>query len=77
MPTYTMRNIKSDEEQTIFLTLAEYDQWFIDNPDWEQVLSIPLIVREVKGALALSPDSWKDHLKSMKKNTGRNNKIHT
>jgi hypothetical protein len=77
MPTYTMRNRESGEEQTLILTFSEREKWLNDNPDWDQSLSTPLLVREAKGALALSPDSWKDHLKTMKKNSGRNNKIHT
>lgn len=77
MPTYTMRNLETGDEQTLILTLSERQPWIDANPDWEQALSTPLLVREAKGALAKSPDSWKDHLKTMKKHSGRNNKIHT
>ncbi len=76
MPTYTMFSRDSDEIQILTMTISERDKWMIDNPNWEQTLSTPLIVREAKGALAKSPDSWKDHLKKIKKEAGRDNSIH-
>lgn len=77
MPTYTMVHRETDERKTMILSLSEREKWLEENPDWYQTLVAPLLVREAKGALAKSPDSWKEHLKHMKKTAGRDNKIHT
>ncbi len=77
MPTYTMIHKETGDERTVLLSFSEREEWLKNNPDWTQKLVAPLLVREAKGALAKSPDSWKDHLKQMKKRSGRNNNIHT
>lgn len=77
MPTYTMVNNESGEEETMILSFSERDEWLEKNPEWTQKLVAPLLVREVKGALAKTPDSWKEHLRNVKKGTGRNSQIRT
>lgn len=77
MPTYTMVHRETEEEQTLLLSFSEREEWLKNNPDWTQKLVTPLLVREARGALAKSPDSWKDYLGRMKKATGRKSNIHT
>lgn len=77
MPTYTMRHTESGEEKDLILSFSEREEWLKANPEWTQALSTPLLVRETKMALAKTPDSWKEHLKNMKKRTGRKSQIHT
>ena len=36
MPTYPVKNSKTGETQELSLTIAEYDQWRLDNPDWDK-----------------------------------------
>lgn len=36
MPVYPVRNLKTEETQTLSMTVAAYDQWRKDNPDWDK-----------------------------------------
>jgi hypothetical protein len=36
MPTYPVKNLKTGEEKELNLTMANYDQWRKDNPDWDK-----------------------------------------
>ena len=36
MPTYPVKNLKTGEEKELRMSIAEYDQWKTDNPDWDK-----------------------------------------
>ena len=36
MPTYPVKNKVTGEEKELNLTMANYDQWRKDNPDWDK-----------------------------------------
>jgi hypothetical protein len=36
MPTYPVKNLKTGEEKELNLTMANYEQWRKDNPDWDK-----------------------------------------
>ena len=36
MPTYPVKNKKTGEEKELNLTMANYEQWRKDNPDWDK-----------------------------------------
>ena len=36
MPVYPVKNNKTGEEQTLNMTIAQYEQWRKDNPDWDK-----------------------------------------
>ena len=36
MPTYTVKNLKTEEKKELSMTMKEYDQWRKDNPDWDR-----------------------------------------
>ena len=36
MPLYAVKNLKTGETQEFMKTLAEYEQWKKDNPDWDK-----------------------------------------
>jgi hypothetical protein len=36
MPIYPVKNSKTGEEQTLNMTIAAYEQWRKDNPDWDK-----------------------------------------
>ena len=36
MPTYPVINKETKETQELYLSMAEYDQWRKDNPDWDK-----------------------------------------
>ena len=36
MPTYPVKNNKTGEEKELSMTIADYEQWRKDNPDWDK-----------------------------------------
>ena len=36
MPLYAVKNLKTGETQEFMKTLAEYEEWKKDNPDWDK-----------------------------------------
>ena len=36
MPIYPVINTKTGEKQELNLTIAKYEQWRKDNPDWDK-----------------------------------------
>ena len=36
MPTYPVINQKTGEKKTLSMTMREYDQWRLTNPDWDK-----------------------------------------
>ena len=64
MPIYPVKNSKTGEEQTLNMTIANYEQWRKDNPDWDKDWS--------KGcASAQEVGDWQNKLIS--RNPGWNN----
>ena len=68
MPIYPVRHKETGEEQTLNMTIANYEQWRKDNPDWERYYTPDNApgVGEV--------GEWKDKLR--KKNPGWNDVLH-
>jgi len=74
MPTYTFK--KDDEEKTLVLSFSEYDQWKLDNPEWQQVLTTNGgFISSRRGIHANASDNFKDRLREMKKIAGRHERI--
>ena len=36
MPTYPVKNLKTEEKKELSMTMKDYDQWRKDNPDWDR-----------------------------------------
>ena len=36
MPTYPVKNKETGEEKELSMTMADYDQWRKDNPEWDK-----------------------------------------
>ena len=36
MPTYPVINLKTKEKQELSMTMAAYDEWRKENPDWDK-----------------------------------------
>ena len=74
MPTYTFVNKETGEEIEKVCSMSEREE-FLKDENWEQKLVFPKIVTHVGGTLKQTSDGWKDHLKNIKKNSGRDNTI--
>lgn len=75
MPSYTLRNIKTKEERDVFCSYTELQEILNDDPQLVQKLTTPKIVSGVGSLLSKTDDGWKDHLREIKKGSGRGNTI--
>lgn len=67
MPTYPVVNLKTGETQELVMSVASYDQWRKDNPDWDKDWS--------KGCASVGEvGEWKDKL--IQKHPGWNDVLH-
>lgn len=74
MPTYTLRNKRTEET---WQTICSYNELkdHILNDEVELVPVMPNIVSGVGSLLGKTDDGWKDNLKRIKEGSGRGNTI--
>ena len=72
MPTYPVKNLKTGEEKELNLTMANYDQWRKDNPDWDKYWSKGCAgageVGDWRDKMSKTHPGWKDVMGQVKKN---------
>lgn len=79
MPTYVVRRDNDEEEANtweVFCSHQELKEMCLEY-NLIQVLSAPKIISMVGHNITKTPDSWRDHLKGIKKTSARNNTIKT
>jgi len=74
MPTYTMKNIETGEEQTLILSLREREEMLASGL-FEQQLSTPGFVSMTGGTLSKTSGDWRDLMKKISKESGRGNTV--
>jgi len=74
MPTYTMINKETGEEQDMVLSFAERDD-LLSKGNHTQKLTTAKIVSGIGGTARLTSDGWKDKLREIKKGSGKDNTI--
>jgi hypothetical protein len=75
MPLYDIRITETGEEKELMCSHATLKEK-MESGEWEQVhKSAATIVTHVGGTLRQTSDGWKDILKTVKKNSGRDNTI--
>jgi len=75
MPLYDVRIVETGEEKEMFCSYSSLKEK-IDAGEVElQHKSAPTLVTHVGGTLKQTSDGWKDILKTVKKNSGRDNSI--
>ena len=69
MPIYPVINTKTGEKQELNLTIAKYDQWRKDNPDWDKdwMAGVASAVSGVGDFQNKLPQGFKDRLNNVKK----------
>ena len=75
MATYPVVNTKTGEQKDVVMSVHDWDQWKIDNPDWERYYTpdnAPGVgeVGEWKDKLRKSKPGWKDVLRKAQKAPG-------
>ena len=76
MPTYPVKNLKTGETKELNLTIANYDQWRKDNPDWDKDWSKGCAgsgeVGDWRDKMSKTHPGWKDVMGQVKKHQGWN-----
>lgn len=75
MPTYTLRDIKTNDEWDVNCSYEDLQTILNEMPDVMKVLSTPKIVSGVGSLQSKVPDGFKDKLKQIKKGSGQGNTI--
>ena len=75
MPTYTLKDIKTQEEWDVLCTWSELQETLDAMPDVIQVLSTPKIVANQGSLLSKTDDGWKENLKRIKAGSGPSSTI--
>jgi len=70
MPLYTMRNTKTGEVEDKMLRIAEM-QDLVASGEWEQIIGGAALITHTGNMINKTPDSWKSHLKDIKKKAGK------
>jgi len=77
MPTYTVRNDKTDEEKDMFCSYDELQIFLMENLDWHSVPTAPAVITQSGNTINKTSGDWKDLMKKMKKEAGSGNSIKT
>ena len=78
MPTYPVINKVTGEQKDVRISITEWDQWKVDNPDWDRDWSDPSTcpasgeVGEWKDKLRKKHSGWNDVLAKVNKTPGSN-----
>ena len=68
MPTYPVKNLKTEEKKELSMTMKEYEQWRKDNPDWDrdwaQGCASAGEVGEWRDKMATTHPGWADIMKN-------------
>jgi hypothetical protein len=72
MPSYTMINIETEEEQEMVLSLTEREE-LLNSGKYKQKLSTAKFISQHGSTLSKTSSGWKDLLGKMKKNNPRSN----
>jgi len=75
MPTYVFRDLNSDEIVEHTMKLAELDQFKESNPHLKIQLQPLNPISDHKSTQTRAGSEWQDHLKNIKKGSGRGNTI--
>ena len=80
MATYPVKNTKTGETKEVVMSVNDWDQWKIDNPDWDRYFTpdnAPGVgeVGEWKDKLRKTKPGWNDVLRKAQKAPGSGVKL--
>lgn len=75
MPTYTLKDIKTQNTWDVVCSWDELQVTLDEMPDVIQVLAVPKIVSSQGSLLGKTDNGWKDNLQRIKNSSGKNNTI--
>ena len=72
MPTYPVKNLKTGEQKELSMSMAAYDEWRKENPDWDKDWSKGCAgageVGDWRDKMSKTHPGWKDVMSQVKKN---------
>lgn len=74
MPTYTMRNLETDEVRDMIMSLKERED-LLATGKFKQELATPGFVSMTGGTLSKTSGDWKNLMTKIKKQAGRGNTV--
>jgi len=75
MPTYVFKDTATDQIEEHIMKISELDQFKEDNPHLKIQLQPLNPISDTKSPLTRAGSDWQDHLKNIKKGSGRGNTI--
>ena len=76
MPTYPVKNLKTGETKELSMTMAAYDEWRKENPDWDKDWQAGVAgsgeVGDWRDKMSKTHPGWKDVMGQVKKHQGWN-----
>ena len=75
MPTYTLKDIKTNKEWDVRCSYSDLQSKLDANPNIVQVMTAPALVSGVRSNLSRAGSEWRDLLGNIKKGSGRGNTI--
>ena len=76
MPTYPVKNLKTGETKELSMTIAAYDEWRKENPDWDKDWQAGVAgsgeVGDWRDKMSKTHPGWKDVMGQVKKHQGWN-----
>lgn len=76
MPTYTMINVETGEENEMFLSLSEREQ-LLSGGQYKQKLNTPKFISQHGTNVGKTDDGWKEVLSRVKSGSAKGNTINT
>ena len=73
MPTYVVKNKKTEEEKELFCSYEKRNEWLKENPDWTGVIGTPSTISQAGSTLSRTSSDWQNLLSNIKKGSGGNN----
>jgi glutathionyl-hydroquinone reductase len=78
MPSYDFLNTKTEEVEEHIMKMSEYDDFVKDNPHLQRQFTAPALISSAGGNIvSQTSGDWRDHIKRIKKQSGRGNTIKT
>ena len=74
MPTYTMKNVETDEVRDMILSLSEREN-LLATGKFKQELATPGFVTMPGGTLSKTSGDWRNLMTKIKKEAGRGNTV--
>lgn len=75
MPTYVFKNTETEEAEEHFMKMSELDEFKENHPHLQIQLQGMDMITDHKSVMTRAGSEWQDHLKNIKKGSGRGNTI--